>query len=192
MNDVQIYNNCVMSFVFLQNQSIIITFHTDKYWLRQTEQDMSSFSLWQCLFIVLLLILARNCIHRSFFEQTVNQSEPFVQTESCETKTISDQEFFLFGFHCNAALVFTGVSWRFPQVHSPVLKESFSFKAEKSRWKFVSLNYLKFRFLSPFLKNMVLFANRWPHTVGTPAEGPGGTRLRELKFPYEHRLHDKT
>ena len=131
-------------------------------------------------------------LYSSLFEQTLNQSEPFVWTESCETKTISDQEFFLFGFHCNAALLFTGVSWRFPQVYSPVLKESFSFKAEKSRWKFVSLNYLKFRFLSPFLKNMVLFANRWPHTVGTPAEGPGGTRFRELKFPYEHRLHNKT
>ena len=46
LNDVQIYNNCVMSLVSLQNQSIIITFHTDK-----------------SLFIVLLLILARNCIH---------------------------------------------------------------------------------------------------------------------------------
>ena len=99
---------------------------------------------------------------------------------------------FLFGFHCNAALVFTGVSWRFPQVHSPVLNASFSFEAEKSRWKFVPLNYLKFRFLSPFLKNLVLFAKRWPHNVGTPAEGPGGTRLRELKFSYEHRLHNKT
>ena len=45
MSDVQIYNNCVMSFVFLQNQSVIITIHKDKYWLTQTEQDMSSFSL---------------------------------------------------------------------------------------------------------------------------------------------------
>ena len=77
-------------------------------------------------------------------------------------------------------------------MYSPVLKESFSFEAEKSRRKFVSLNYLKFRFLSPFLKNMVLFAKRCPRNVGTPAEGPGGKRLRELKFSYEHRLHNKT
>ena len=33
--DVDMYN-CVMSFVFLQNQSTI-TFHTDRYWQRQTE-----------------------------------------------------------------------------------------------------------------------------------------------------------
>ena len=72
------------------------------------------------------------------------------------------------------------------------MRESFSFEAENSRWRLVPLNNLKFRFLSPFLKNMVLFAKRCPRNVGTPAEGPGGKRLRELKFSYEHRLHNKT
>ena len=37
----------------------------------------------------------------------------------------------------------------------------------------------KFFTISPFLKNMVLFVNRWPHTVDTETEGLSawGTRL---------------
>ena len=37
--------------------------------------------------------------------------------------------------------VFTQVFQRFAQVHSPVLKETFLFEEEKSRWKFVPLEY---------------------------------------------------
>ena len=64
----------------------------------------------------------------------------------------------------------------------------------------------KFFTLSPFLKNMVLFVNRWPHTVDTATEGSStwGTRLslhvikcycyyniKELKCSYKD-LHYKT
>ena len=64
----------------------------------------------------------------------------------------------------------------------------------------------KFFTISPFLKNMVLFVNRWPHTVDTATEGSStwGTRLsshvikcywyydiKELKCSYKD-LHYKT
>jgi len=135
-------------------------------------------------FIVLLLILSRNCIHHIVWADLKSASVIYVNRKLWDINPFRLRCFFSFAFivtqHYSLYRCFNGFFKRILLFW----KSRFHLRQRGGEGNlFLWTIHQKFFCLSAFSKNMVLFANRWPLKVGSPTEG-GGRRKQgwELNF----------